>query len=287
MKHVASIVLLSGSLMLPTLVHARQSKVATSTSKTTIRVIHRGAAPRSLLRYKLQPGKTTLRARIRMGMKMDRSKTRWVPMRLGMQVSFGKRLASGHQPYRVQLLEFLVANKPLPAAARAKLLKVAISGRVSPRGITAGVKLAAKNIPASLRQGLEQYRQCMTRSFVQFPKQALGKGGVWEATAVKQLDLGGVKIRVRTVTRYRLVHRRGGALVLRVTSRMSARPQTLKKGATTVKIHRLQGKSKGTHRIDLVRFKPRITLSSSSSVDIDSGIRLALHVLQRIKIRSK
>lgn len=261
---------------------------AAKSNRATVKLVSRGVAPRAVLRYRPRPGKTTLWAKVRMGMQLMRSRTMWTTLSLSTQVVFAKPLPTGEYPYRVWVRSLRLDGKPMSAGAKAKLGQLALTGRLSPEGRTRGVQLAAKNISASTRQALEQYRQCMAQSFVTFPRQAVGRGGVWEVREWTQVGLTGAAIHVLRVSRYRLVRRRGNTVFLRVTARLSAKPQRAQKGASTVTVHRLRGTSQGSLRLDLARFRPRVTTSSASTVEIETAaVRVALKAHQRIKVTSK
>ncbi len=262
---------------------------AQTTSAPTFKIRSAGKGPRAPLRYALQPGTTTMTGNIRVGMQMGNSKTHSIPMTLRMSVTFGKRSANGDTPYTFKVSDIRIKGSPtnVPASTWNKLT---VSGTLNARGVTKNSQLATNTIPPDMRQALAQYQACMETAFVVFPRQALGVGATWDVIDTKNFGApaGGKQMVVHRVTRFRLLSRRGSKLRLSMKSSVSAPPQRFNTGGSTMKINRLSGGGSGTITIDAKRFKPRIDMTTSTQVDIDSGsISLDMTSTQAMKVRSK
>jgi len=264
--------------------------VANAKSNATTKIVSTGKAPRAPLRYKMRPGKTTMLTRINMGMRMMGSKTHSVPMDMETAVVFGKHVTGKGRSYRIGLVDISVSGKPVPAAAKTMMSKLAVNGTVSDRGVVTSNKLTAVTVAPKLQQALEQYRRCMDHAFVVFPSQSLGIGAVWEVTTKQSMGgLGGKNaMAVTRVARYRLVHRHKNQVRLHVTVRVFAPPQTFMMQGSKMRIDKLNGSGSGTLRLNVRRFKPSVKMSTKTSLAIDSGgMKMDLTVLQDIKVSSK
>jgi hypothetical protein len=271
----------------------------------TVRMLVPGTSPRQLLRYAFTASSTEyMQFDMRLGIEttfddptlgQTANKVETPTIRMTIQSSVSELLPGGDARVVYEVVGFeLLQDVQVPAAQRAalesSLAQVAGmtgSSRLSARGVPSELKFELPNATPQLQQMMDSLRDAMRQMYIPLPKDPVGKGAKWEATARYRVS----NMIFDSKIIYLMTERSAGSLEVKIETALSAQPQSfpLAHGMTGT-IKSSAGVGTGTLSQPLTRLVGTGTnnITSDTQFSVDDGsktLHATMHMTATVAVR--
>jgi hypothetical protein len=264
-----------------------ESKATPSLSTSQVKLIDAGAEPRKVLRMEAKAGdQQTLGMTLRMAMEMGVGDApgqamKMPAIKMDMEVTVKSVSADGDITYETIMGQASVADEPgvLPQVAEA--LKSSIgsvkglssTGTMSNRGLSKGTEMKLPpGANPQMHQAMEQMKESLSCSTIQFPEEAVGPGARWEV----KLPLKSQGMTINQIATYQLVSFEGDRLTAKSTIVQQAANQKIQNAAMPelkVDVTKMTGRGTGSVTTDLAHLLPlQATIDSHSEMSMGMDV---------------